>query len=332
MNAHLTNDEFLSEFENHQGLIPIEIDLSIRKITWMDLEKYHCYEGFFHKSLDTFITLKSLQGITPTFFTTNLNTLEDERILKDYINPTGFIFHAGRCGSTLLAKVLSASRQNLVLSEAESLNQILVYRDEYKAILKNLILSMGRKRIATHEHYFIKFTSFNILFFDLIKSVFPDVPSIFIYREPMRILSSFGKNPAGWLNLADKNLKEKITGISAKEYNSLNQTEYAVKVLINFFTNALNTKANSLKYLNYDHLTIQNLPRILDTFNVNFSDDQMLKMQSQFKLDSKVEHRTQAFISEGTDEELNQQEIDNSLKVQLSDSYQELVNSDLNVI
>lgn len=332
MHVQLTKEELLVELANNSGLIPIEIDLNDSKITWMDLETYHCYEGFFHKSLDTFITLKSLHGKTPLIFKTNLHVLEDEGILKDYIYPTGFIFHAGRCGSTLLAKVLAKSRDNFVLSEANAHNQILVNKDENKSMFKNLVLAMGRKRVATHKYHFIKFTSFNILYFDFIKSVFPDVPAIFFYREPMRILSSFSSNPTGWLMLEDIELKEQFSGISANEINSFNQSEYAAKVLINFFSMALSAKTKGLNYLNYNQLSPSNLPKILEYFNVNFSAEQIEMMQTVFNFDSKIEHKKQTYLTDVLTGKNMQIEIDDSLKTALRNLYQQFDESDLNVI
>lgn len=332
MHAQLTKEELLVELANNSGLIPIEIDLNDSNITWMDLESYHCYEGFFHKSLDTFIALKSLHGKTPLIFRTNLHVLEDEGILKDYIYPTGFIFHPGRCGSTLLAKVLAKSRDNFVLSEANAHNQILVSKDKNKSLFKNLVLAMGRKRVATHKYHFIKFTSFNILHFDFIKSVFPDVPAIYIYREPMRILSSISNNPTGWLTLEDFELKEQFSGISANEINSFNQTEYAAKVLINFFSMAFNAKTKGLNYLNYNQLSPSNLPKILESFNVNFSAEQIEMMQTVFNFDSKVEHKKHTYLTDVSTGKNMQIEIDDSLKTALRKLYQQFDESDLNVI
>jgi hypothetical protein len=39
--------------------------------------------------------------------------------------PTGFIFHMSRCGSTLLSQMLAAALENIVLSEAGPIDDIL---------------------------------------------------------------------------------------------------------------------------------------------------------------------------------------------------------------
>lgn len=40
--------------------------------------------------------------------------------------PAGFVFHVSRCGSTLVARMLAASRRSLVLSEADPVNSLLI--------------------------------------------------------------------------------------------------------------------------------------------------------------------------------------------------------------
>ena len=87
----------------------------------MDLDGYHCYEGFFHQSLVSYLSL--LKANPPYRVRTPVNILSDVQI-PDAIHPTAFIFHAGRCGSTLLAKVLARSRANLVLSEVAAHNEV----------------------------------------------------------------------------------------------------------------------------------------------------------------------------------------------------------------
>jgi hypothetical protein len=49
---------------------------------------------------------------------------------------------------------------------------------------------MGRQRTSEQKAYFVKFTSYNVLFIDFIKAAFPDVPCLFLYREPGEVLVS----------------------------------------------------------------------------------------------------------------------------------------------
>ncbi len=77
MEKHLSKKQLSVELNNHRGLIPVDLDIENRLVRWMDLESYHFYEGFFHKSLDMFAALKS--GRSPvTAFTTDFDIFAGE--------------------------------------------------------------------------------------------------------------------------------------------------------------------------------------------------------------------------------------------------------------
>lgn len=283
------------------GLIPVSIDAENRRLNWLDAEKYHFYEGFFGQSLRLFSALKS-GDISE--FTTDLNVLEDDLILTEYVRPCGFIFHAGRSGSTLLAKILARSRRNLVVSEAPPHNQIWQFfgggggkkipeqSARNKRIYKNLLLSTARKRVATHEKYFIKFTSFNVRFFDFIKSVFPDVPSIFLYRAPQKILTSLNKKTAAWSNLENRESVKFLFGVSPENAAA---TEFAAQAIESFFTAALQHDSDKLKYLNFDELDRENFPSVLKFFNVETEESELALMKSEFNFYSKSDFNKKKF-------------------------------------
>jgi hypothetical protein len=293
---HLSNEAFFFELENRQGLIPVSINVDDQQVVWLDMEMYHFYEGFFHKSLNTYSTLK--KNITISF-ATNLDVLEDDLILKDYIYPTGFIFHAGRCGSTLLSKSLARSRENLVLSEAPPLNQIfqvftkngerpVEINEKNKRIYRNLLLAMARRRVSTHKHLFVKFTSFNINFFSFIHSIFPDVPAIFLTRNKPDIIASYRKRPPAWLSTNPQALKM-LTGSDS----------YGRETIIDIFLKkAADISPDSLKPIDYEILKPCNLSLILSYLNWQTIDSAQLEvMKSQFEFDSKIEFNKKKFES-----------------------------------
>jgi hypothetical protein len=294
VSGYLANEAFFDELKNRKGLIPISIDVDNQKIVWLDMEAYHFYEGFFHKSLDTYFSLKKFDVIS---FTTDLNILEDDRVLTDYIYPTGFIFHAGRCGSTLLAKTLARSRENLVISEASPLNQVLrvftkngeqtaAENDKSKHIYRNLLLAMSMRRVASHQYCFIKFTSYNIRFFNFIHSVFPDVPAIFLTRDAAKIVASFQKRAPGWLNDKNPNIFKTLSGSRETD---------AQMIVRDFLACAADQPVNVLKPIEYEMLKPENLSFILSCFNISPNETQVELMKSQFAFDSKVEFNKKPF-------------------------------------
>lgn len=308
MERHLSKSELLVELSNHKGLIPVDLDLKNNSVKWMDLERYHFYEGFFHKSLKIFSTLKGRKN-PPFAFSTKTDVFSDNSILNDNLYPTGFIFHAGRCGSTLLVKVFARLRKNLVLSEVSLHNKFWLAitdegtktidpSDENKRFYKNLLLATTRRRLSSHQYCFIKFTSFNIHFYDFIREVFPDVPALFLYREPDEILSSINKNPLDWIEINNEPVRELWTGVLENEFRCLQPDIYQIKVLENLFGSAIKARENHLNYLNFNQLKAEKFTEILNLFRVDFTSDEINKMKGQFNYYSKSETKLINYLNQ----------------------------------
>lgn len=290
---HLTSD-FDEELKAHSGLIPISINPDKNEITWMDLEKYHFYEGFFHKSLSFFTALKKGNTYTTT---SPLAVLKNDDLFTGSLYPTGFIFHVGRCGSTLLAKVLARSSENLVLSEPEPLNSVLnVFTknglqpiekyENNQNIYKNLILALGRRRNPLHKNFFIKFTSYNIHLFHYIHAIFPDVPAIFITRDLDEVVNSFEGNIPPWLKSPHHQFIKSITG---------NESVKLRTVIEGFLQKAAQQNPSELKTIDYKTLRAENLQDLLDLFNVVPHPAHIDAMKAEFLFNSKQELRRKLF-------------------------------------
>jgi hypothetical protein len=276
------------------GLIPISIDIHTKQILWQDLGTYHFYEGFFDKSLDTFNLLNKTE---PDTYITPVEVLSNENIVENAIYPTGFIFHAGRCRSTLLAKALGRSRKNLIISEAQPLNQVwevftdgtisqLEVNEPNKKLYKALILSLTRKRLFSHQYAFIKFTSFNIRFFNFIHSVFPDVPAIFITRDVNEIINSFEQKLPAWMKMKNPDQMALLTGSATSN----------LSIIINGFLNSANEiPPEKLNQLDYKGINPENLANLLSYFQASYEQEEMNLMKSQFLFDSKVEFNQRPF-------------------------------------
>ncbi|MBS1522338.1 MAG: hypothetical protein JST50_15160 [Bacteroidetes bacterium] len=289
MTEVITNEMFFRKLKPGKRYIPLLIDVQENKIKWLDFEQYHFYEGFFHKSINLFFALKKEQV---DYVVTELDILLDDRVSEGCLYPTGFIFHAGRSGSTLLVKVLSRSGKNHIISEAEPLNSIWQYfaankltDSDKRKIFTNLVLTLGRSD-NRHKNYFIKFTSFNILFFQFIHHAFPDVAAIFMRRDIDEILKSFGKKLPGWLQSENASFLKTIATIITDDPRTMIQC---------FFEEASKYSPEILMPVEYKNLNSDLLPIILHHFNVKANESQLNQMQKQFLFDSKVEFNQKKF-------------------------------------
>ena len=118
------------------------------------------------------------------------------------LRPSGFIFHMTRCGSTLAAQILAASPRNIVVSEAAPL-QAALQADRHgpaggeacAAWFAGLVNAYGQPRHAGQARLFVKFSAADLFSLDRILRAFPDVPWLFLYRDPAEILASLARQP-----------------------------------------------------------------------------------------------------------------------------------------
>ncbi len=109
--------------------------------------------------------------------------------------PSVFIFHASRCGSTLLAQMLAALPRFIVASEPAVLDACLRYRSpglqdaERIAWLQALISALAQPGHG-ETHFAVKFDAWSIFEFDLIRRAYPETPCIYLYRDPAEIAAS----------------------------------------------------------------------------------------------------------------------------------------------
>jgi hypothetical protein len=137
---------------------------------------------------------------------TSIDALQEWYAERPGVPPTAFIFHMSRCGSTLLSQMLAALDQNIVLSEASPLDALL------RAHLRNpglppqtraewfryMVSALGQRRGGKEEFLFIKFDCWSLAEMPVIREAFPDVPWIFLFREPVDVLLSHLHRPAAW--------------------------------------------------------------------------------------------------------------------------------------
>jgi hypothetical protein len=290
----------------------VAVDVEKGDLVWRDLGQFHSYEGFFSTSLKTFAELnrKINPRWQPEEYRSSLDVLDSDEIVTDCIYPTGFIFHAGRCGSTLLLKSLAKSRRHLVIGEADVHNGIWSqYTRDWTSPpepnennirqYRRLILATGRRRLATHQSYFVKFTSFNILMLEFIRRAFPDVPALFLYRTPPDILSSFNRTAPKWADIFSNSMRSYISGTDSGKMCILSRADFYQNALRNFLSAAVKAEATGLSYLNYESLSPSNLPLVLRHFNVETVPEDLAKMQAQFEYDAKTEYSLRRFNESG---------------------------------
>jgi hypothetical protein len=131
-------------------------------------------------------------------FRTPLAALEDWQATSPGVKPAGFIFHLSRCGSTLITQMLAGLPGHVVLSEPGLLERVLQAHERTPQVpvpqrvrwLQWVVSALGQPRTGAEQRLFIKFAPQNILDLPLVRLAFPDVPWIFVYRNPVEVMVS----------------------------------------------------------------------------------------------------------------------------------------------
>ena len=109
----------------------------------------------------------------------------------------GFIFHMSRCGSTLCAQAFAPLSENIVISEAPPIHTLLrapefgpVTRANVAEWLTTLFNAFAQPRLGDERRLIVKFAASDAFHLPLIVQTFPEVPWVFLYRDPLEILAS----------------------------------------------------------------------------------------------------------------------------------------------
>lgn len=124
--------------------------------------------------------------------------LEEWSMQTDHVEPTAFIFHVSRCGSTLVSQALGMEPGHISLAEVPVFDDILrlgLKDPQYNEtttgkLLKAAIRFYGAKRTGVEQKLFIKTDSWHLLFYRQLRKLYPHTPFIILYRNPAEVLHS----------------------------------------------------------------------------------------------------------------------------------------------
>jgi len=163
-------------------------------VEWRDLGDSRLTDPFFEQTI-------SRHGRRTSPVHTPISALHELEVACPGVPPTGFVFHMSRCGSTLVAQMLAASAEHIVISEADPIDTVLRSRvrrpattDEQRTSwLRGLINAYGWPRAGSERRLFVKFDSWSVFDLPLVSREYPDVPWVFVYRRPVEVLASHAR-------------------------------------------------------------------------------------------------------------------------------------------
>ena len=128
---------------------------------------------------------------------TRLQTLLQWHSDSPGLSPNVLVFHASRCGSTLIAQLLAGLERNIVLSEPPPLDSLLrahlcdpgASRWQVDAVAA-LLSAYGQRRRGDERQLVVKLDAWNVFEAPMLASLYPETPRLFLYRDPIEIVVS----------------------------------------------------------------------------------------------------------------------------------------------
>jgi hypothetical protein len=210
---------------------------------------------------------------------TALDAAEDD-LVTGALPPAGFIFHLSRCGSTLISQMLKVLPEHLVLSEPTAIDSVLhAHRRDVRvtdlqriAWLQALMSAFGRPRTGAERRLFVKFDASHVLELPLVRRAFPNVPWVFVYRDPVEVVASHARQSPGAFPIE----------AAARRAAVLARFSYA----------ALDQIDATGRFVEYRQLPAAAWDQILAHFGVVPTPDERARMQAVARFDAKHPERS----------------------------------------
>lgn len=270
---------------------------------WMDMTDVGLSEPFFQQTVER----AKADGSNRREFFTEFDALLQMEKLLDSVQPTGFIFHSSRCGSTLVANACRAITNSIVLSEANAIDKLIarfitdvgdVKATLYSVFLRGVVQALAQRRKGNEQHLFIKFACCSFAQIERIRRIWPNVPWLFLYRDPVETIVSNVKDVPPWLVDDDRRVLGSITGTSPVEVAEMNLEELCARTIGSLSATAHSLANDNSMLLNYTQLSLPVISRVLSFFKVSPSTKELEIIARVTQSYSKEVSGTRMFVAD----------------------------------
>lgn len=268
--------------EDFHGWLPVDAVVVEGKpgLLWMNMAGVALVEPFFQQTIDRRRSeLAASPRSTEAERFTEFDTLIQLEPTFDSVPPTGFVFHSSRCGSTLVANACRALEGSIVLSEPPPVDKLIARFvtdiDEhgtketlYSIFLRATVAALAQRCTGQERHLFIKFACCSVSQIERIRRIWPNVPCVFLYRDPIETIVSNMQNLPAWLQDEDHRVLASIIGASTSEVAAMTKEELCARSLASFYSTAHRVANDRTLLLNYNQLSTAEVSNVLEFFGV----------------------------------------------------------------
>lgn len=267
--------------------LPYRYHAKTRSIHWC-LPAGHATEPFQDETISRYRQALILnQFVTPK---TTLSVLDIQAQVVKSITPAGFIFHLSRCGSTLISGCLSELDTTCVFSESPVLTEILLDQTLGEAAQQYLqqLINLQASAFPSRPHVVIKWNAWDIFRWDLIHKIYPQVPSIFLVRNPVEILASHQRS-AGRHMSGDPTLAGVHRVFNNNQEASISLLDFRISVLDGLLTEMQLIAASSHVWcVDHCQLDVDSLNEICTYFCIPATSKEVGRIKSRLGFHSKL--------------------------------------------
>lgn len=263
-------------------------------VRWMDFGTKELSEPFLRW------TIRYLDKMRPPARkrVTDLRTLARAAQRFESVTPVGVILHVSRCGSSLVANVIRARGNVVVLSEACPVSMFFkpaVFSASQFCLeewvpTRAMFLDYVTRLYANPSdqetrRLVVKCDVVDLLHLPMIRSVWPDTPLLVIIRDPLEVLVSNIEEPPPWTKIRNcPRLASPMLRMGQPDLNGIEIEEYWARSLANLFQSAYDNIDDKCRVIDYSDLTERAICDIGEWFGVPISSS-----------DSKVRHAMRTY-------------------------------------
>ena len=207
----------------------------------------------------------------------------------------GFVFHVSRCGSTLASQWLAASPRHRVLSEPAPLDAALrgggpsIPEATRIAWLHATLGLLGQRGDTREQRVFVKFDCWHALHLPLLRKAFPDVPWIFMTRDPVEVIVSHLRMPGA--QMVPGMLGLTAPGVDPLTAWQVPREEYVARMLGGICEAAASALDAQAQVVDYTELPAALEAVVAPHFGVQPGTDEALAMTQALDRDAKNPHQ-----------------------------------------
>ena len=294
-----------------KGWLPSDLKTQPPSVTWMEFGSMPLAQPFFEDS-----ALKLRLGFPPA---KELKT-EIEAILATAgqlptVTPDGLIFHVSRCGSTLVSNALRLGESTVVVSEADAITNLLVpyaattiaypldqWLPLQAKLLDSLATIFAHYRTGRKERVIIKFASWNIFSWPVIRSIWPNVPCLILIRAPIEVMISNLSQSIGWM-------KHKTYPLDEQSVTQMDEVEYCARIIGKLCEAGIQLSDGHSQVLDYEYLNRSTIRDAAAFFGVQLPADE--RLDRVLRVDAKDPRQRRVF---NEDRQQKQQKATESMR------------------